>query len=84
MQEVTLEYVESLVTKLPAQDQLALIERTAGRLKTTNTKLPERRQPQSLRGIWQGKTPEDYDVEVALQEIRQEWTKELDEFFEEK
>jgi hypothetical protein len=76
--EITLEYVENLATKLPAEDQKLLIERLENKLEA-----PEKaggKQLRSLRGIWQGKVSEDFDVEAALREIRQEWMSELEEF----
>ena len=40
---------------------------------------PTEEQADSLRGIWEGRFPEDFDIDAALNEIRHEWEKELDE-----
>jgi hypothetical protein len=38
-------------------------------------------RPQSLRGIWEDKFPEEFDLDAALDEIRHEWEKEWPEVF---
>jgi hypothetical protein len=80
MDNITLEQVETLADQLSAEEQGKLIEHLEQRIKqqpSTNGKTP-----QSLRGIWKGAFPEDFDIDAALYEIRHEWEKEWPEVFE--
>jgi hypothetical protein len=45
------------------------------------TFLPPRteKKPKSLRGLWAGRVPDDFDVDGALNEIRCEWLDEMKE-----
>ena len=71
-----LEKVTEMADRLSPDEQLRLVEHLARRLQT---KRIEKKKPQSLRGIWKGKIPEDIDVEAEIREIRDEWKKELKE-----
>lgn len=71
-----MEQVTKLVDRLSPPEQLQLVEHLARRLRTQTL---EAKKPQSLRGIWKNKFPEDADIEAGLREIRGEWRKELDE-----
>ena len=80
MDTITLEQVESLADQLSVEDQGKLLAHLEQRIKqpsSTNGK-----KPQSLRGIWKGAFPEDFDIDAALYEIRHEWEKEWPEVFE--
>lgn len=44
-------------------------------------KLPKPKPRQSLRDTWKIDVPDDFDLDAALREIRDEWKKELDEFY---
>lgn len=71
-----LEKVTEMADRLSPTEQLRLVEHLAKRLQTRKL---EPKKPQSLRGIWKDKFPEDADIEAAIREIRDEWKKELDE-----
>lgn len=82
MDDITLEQVETLADQLSTEEQRSLIEHLEQRTKqqpaTTNGK-----PLHSLRGIWKGAFPEDFDIDAALYEIRHEWEKEWPEVFTE-
>ena len=67
MDNITLEQVETLADQLSTEEQQPA---------TTNGK-----QLHSLRGIWKGAFPEDFDIDAALYEIRHEWEKDWPEVF---
>jgi hypothetical protein len=54
--------------KLPVEEQQTLMKRIAERLNNMTAA-----KPRSLRGIWEDKFPEEFDVESALREIRSGW-----------
>jgi hypothetical protein len=88
MASATLEYVKRVAERLSFEDQLHLLEHLAKQLRevggTSGAAVPgETGQPESLRGIWRDHFPTDADIDAALHEIRHEWEKELQEFFEE-
>ncbi len=72
-----LETVTEMADRLSPSEQLRLVEHLAKRLQTKSS---DKKKPQSLRGIWKGKFPEDIDIEADIREIRDEWKKEFDEF----
>lgn len=77
--QTTLEEVTTLAEKLTPSEKIKLVKHLAISLEN----IPfEKKKPQSLRGIWKGKFPEDADIEATIREIRDEWKKELDEFYE--
>ena len=80
MAEITLEYVESLAAQLPATEQKQLIEHLASRLQAAEPLVNSGKQLRSLRGIWQGKFPEDLDIEKEIRAIRDEWKQDFEEF----
>lgn len=82
MQEITLEQIEQLVNQLSINDQHYLLLRLETRLQQPAAPIEQSNQPQSLRGIWAGKFPDDFDVMAAIREIRDEWKEELEEFGE--
>ncbi len=71
-----LEKVTEMADRLSPLEQLRLIEHLAKRLRTQTLGV---KKPQSLRGSWKGKFPEEFDVEAEIREIRNEWKKESDE-----
>ena len=71
----TLAEVEQLASQLPAEEQRSLVERLKLRLTSPATA----NGPRSLRGIWKGKVPEDFDVEAAIREIRTQWHEDLED-----
>ena len=74
MNATKLEQIEALLEDLSREEQLILIERIARQLRHS-----ERSEPQPLYGMWRGKFPEDADIDEALQEIRDQWQKEVEE-----
>ncbi len=62
---------------LPVDEQRWLAERIHLRLSGE----PSKRPPRSLRGLCANGTPADGDVEATIRQIRDEWKKELEEFF---
>jgi hypothetical protein len=79
MSDVTLEQVTRLADELSVEDQLGIIEHLATRLKLTSS--PRGLKPQTLRGIWRGHFPQDFDIDSALKDIRHKWEKEWPEVF---
>lgn len=78
MAEITLDYIEELAVKLPAEEQKQLIERLARHLAETAN--PAGGKPlRSLRGVWQGKFPADLDIEKEIRAIRDEWKQDFGE-----
>ena len=74
-----LKEVTALADKLSPSEKIKLVKYLAISLEKTTF---EKKKTQSLRGSWKGKFPEDFDVESAIREIRDEWKEELDEFYE--
>ncbi|MBA3600018.1 MAG: hypothetical protein H0W45_02085 [Acidobacteria bacterium] len=71
-----LEQVTQMADRLSPPEQLQLVEHLAKRLRIRTL---EAKKPQSLRGTWKDKFPEDTDIEADIREIRDEWKKEFDE-----
>ena len=40
------------------------------------------RRPRDLYGIWKNGFPKDFDIDVALREIRGEWQREVEEIIQ--
>jgi hypothetical protein len=85
MAVIDLEHVTRLADFLLPEEKQNLIEHLTRQIH----RVDEGAQPESagaegkhdtLRGTWKGKFPEDFDIDAALDEIRHEWEKELDEF----
>lgn len=80
MAEITVDYIEGLAVKLPAEEQKQLIERLSRHLAGAPTSAGGGGQPlRSLRGVWQGKLPDDLDVEKEIRAIRDEWKQDFEE-----
>ena len=70
------EEVTTLADKLSPSEKIKLVKHLAISLEN----IPfEKKKPQSLRGIWKGKFPENYDVEKGLREVRDEWKKKFED-----
>ncbi len=78
MAELTLDYIEGLAVKLPAEEQQQLIERLARHLAATPIPASGK-QLRSLRGVWQGKFPDDLDIEKEIRAIRDEWKQDFEQ-----
>jgi hypothetical protein len=63
-----MKHIEPLLDKLSPDELLGLIEYIARLLRQR-----EERKPQPLYGIWQGKFPEDADIDATLKEVRDQW-----------
>ena len=79
MEEITLEYVETMADQLPVEDQHVLAAHLNSKLQNGSA-TGQDRKPQDLYGVWKGAFSEDLDIDAALYEIRHEWEKELEEF----
>jgi hypothetical protein len=77
MATVTLENVTDLAEKLPLEEQLLLVERLAQSLR--HRVHTSAHKPQNLYGIWKKAVSEDFDIDSALSEIRNDWQAELKE-----
>lgn len=75
MSTTKLEQIEALLEDLSREEQLTLIKHIARRLCQS-----EGCKPQPLYGIWKGKFPEDVNIDETLQEIRNQWQEDLEEF----
>jgi hypothetical protein len=76
MSESTLEQVKRMAESLSLGERVILVEELAHGLGRESA-VDQRTPPQSLRGSWRGKFPEDFDIDSALYEIRHEWQEEL-------
>ena len=76
MSESTLEQVKRMAQSLSLGERVILVEELAHGLGQESAG-DQRTPPQSLRGSWRGKFPEDFDIDSALHEIRHEWEEEL-------
>lgn len=76
MSESMLEQVKRMAQRLNLGDRMTLVDELAHSLGQESAD-DQRRKPQSLRGSWCGKLPENVDIDSALQEIRHEWEEEL-------
>ncbi len=76
MPNTTLEQVTRLAEQLPTDEQSRLIKHLLHNLRAARGKSDA---TPDLYGAWQGKFPEDIDLDAELAEIRGEWLKELDE-----
>lgn len=41
----------------------------------------EEQKQRDLYGIWKGQSPDDFDIDAVLYEIRHEWEKEFEEIY---
>ena len=67
------EQIDKLLAALSRDELLTLLEQIAQRLRQAE------HPPQALYGVWKGKFPEEVDIDDALQEIRSQWKKEIEE-----
>jgi hypothetical protein len=87
MAEITLEQVAQMADQLSPADKRSLVEHLIrqtgpGNADTTPSVASEPgTRPQSLRGIWQGYFPDNFDIDAVLNEIRHEWKQEWPEVF---
>lgn len=88
MAQATLEEVTRLADQLSPDEQRALVQHLTNRPQLSEAREPDdalphqEAPPRSLRGLWKGRFPEDFDIDAALHEIRHEWEKEWPELFE--
>lgn len=73
MSETTLMPIEQLLDQLTFEEQIAVVEHLARRLRQA---VQRQRQPKDLYGIWRYRFPADFDLDAALGEIRREWERE--------
>jgi hypothetical protein len=89
MAQATLEEVTRLAEQLSPEERRTLIEHLSSQPPIEGTQAAidtaasdTERAPRSLRGLWAGHFPEDFDIDAVLYEIRHEWEKEWPELFE--
>jgi hypothetical protein len=88
MARATLEEVTEMADQLSPEEKRSLIEYLARQVQTgdqaspVTADLPLEKPPKSLRGIWAGRVPDDFDIDAVLHEIRHEWEKELPELLD--
>jgi len=70
MNRTKLSEIETAIDDLNREEQWLLIEHIAGRLRQG-----EKKHGQPLYGLWQGKFPDDIDLDRDLAEIRHDWLK---------
>jgi len=70
-----LEHVTILANHLSPTKQLQLVKYLLGRLSQRSL---NKKEHVSLRGSWKIDFPEDFNLDQALQEIRDGWKKEMD------
>jgi hypothetical protein len=68
--------IDRRAAELPIDEQRELMTRIARRVETCD---PAGGRPVSLRGLWAGKVPEDFDVDEALRSVRSEWKRKFDD-----
>jgi hypothetical protein len=73
MGETTLMHIERLLDQLTFEEQIAVVEHLARRLRQA---VQKQKQPQDLYGIWRDLFPADFDPEAALSDIRRKWERE--------
>ena len=73
MGETTLTHIEWLLDQLTFEEQIAVVEHLARRLRQA---VQKQKQPQDLYGIWRDLFPADFDLEAGLSDIRREWERE--------
>lgn len=71
-----LEEVAAQADKLSPSEKIRLVKHLA--ISLENVAL-EKKKTQKLYGAWKGKFPEDFDVEAAIREIRDEWKKKFED-----
>lgn len=67
MSALRLSEIESLAMQLDPADRRRLLERLSQSVQDTP------RPPRDLYGAWRGKFPAEFDLDAALQEIRNQW-----------
>lgn len=72
----TLQEATILADKLSPSEKIKLLKYLAISLENEPS---ERKKTQDLYGSWKGKFPEDFDVEAAIREIRDEWKKKFED-----
>jgi hypothetical protein len=86
MAAIDLKCVTRLADRLSPADKQSLIDHLVRQLQPESSDTPAvcgqtEERSQSLRGIWQGMFPEEFDLDAVLNEIRHEWEKEWPEVF---
>lgn len=67
--------IAALLAGLTHEDLLTLIGRIVQQLR-----LAEQRKPLPLYGAWKDSFPKSVDIDKDIQDIRSQWTEELEEF----
>jgi len=67
--------IDIFLCRMSEEEQLELISYIASNLKSSR----KRRRPLDLEGFLVGKVDQNFDIDSALKEMREEWLKELEE-----
>jgi len=70
MDGTALIHVEQLLDQLTFEEQIAVVEHLARRLRQA---VQKQKQPQDLYGVWRDRFPPGFDLDAALCDIRHEW-----------
>jgi hypothetical protein len=70
MNQKQVAHIEDLMAHLSLDEQLVLFERLSRQLRAS---INQTKEPTDLYGVWEGRFPVEFDIDVALSEIRQEW-----------
>lgn len=82
MSQSNLEYITRLADHLSHDEKTALVEHLTQSLHEESSESAQQaHSPQSLRGVWQNRFSEDFDLDAALKDIRGAWEKEWPEVF---
>lgn len=68
--------IDRQAAELPIGEQRELLTRIARRVESGATAAE---RPISLRGLWAGKVPDDFDLDEALRSVRSHWKRKLDD-----
>lgn len=68
----TLEEATAIAEQLTPSEKVRLVKYLAQSLENASS---QENKPKDLRGIWEGRFSEDFDVENEIKEIREEWKK---------
>ncbi len=72
MSTSNLQMIEGLLDRLTVEEQIVVIERLAHKLRAS----VRSNAPKSLYGVWRERFSQDFDIDVALGQIRGNWESE--------
>ena len=72
----TFETVTILANRLSTAEKAKLVEYLS---RTMNNPSTDKKAPQSFRGIWKEKFPDNFDAEKEIREIRDDWKEKFED-----